>query len=75
MWFVPSISQRYNLPMFLQWSQSFYSLSHMIVIIRYSGCPLMLAFLVLKLGGRKEVGFFIFCFCFISKKRKDVSLT
>ena len=34
MWFVPSIFQRYNLPMFLQWSQSFYSLSHMIVIIR-----------------------------------------
>lgn len=34
MWFVPYIFQRYSLPMYLQWNQSFYSLFHMIVIIR-----------------------------------------
>ncbi|XP_064224439.1 protein AF-10 isoform X9 [Aotus nancymaae] len=33
MWFVPSIFQRYNLPMFPQWNQLFYSLFRMIVII------------------------------------------
>uniref|UniRef100_A0A8C9C1T5 MLLT10 histone lysine methyltransferase DOT1L cofactor n=1 Tax=Phocoena sinus TaxID=42100 RepID=A0A8C9C1T5_PHOSS len=34
MWFVPCIFQRYSLPMFQQWNQLFYSLCHMIVIIR-----------------------------------------
>ncbi|XP_074261036.1 protein AF-10 isoform X5 [Saimiri boliviensis] len=33
MWFVPSIFQRYNLPMFPQWNQLFYSLFRMIVTI------------------------------------------